>query len=274
VSLTIGMATYRDFDGVYFTVQSLRLYHDLSDCELLVVDNCGDQKTRQWCEKYGVRYARESALHGTAYPRQKIFELAACDYVLVLDCHVLLAPDAVRRLKLFFDTHPDTPDLLQGPLLGDDLNRYWTHLRDEWDLGMWGKWASDPRGAAPSSPPFEVPMQGLGCFACRKDAWVGFNPHFQGFGGEEGYTHLKFKRRGARTLCLPWLRWAHRFTPRGEPTPYRNDWIDRLMNYAIGFTELGLDLDPVRRHFTSIGFAADLVERAVLAARHRVERKS
>ena len=25
--LTIGMATYDDFDGVYFTIQSLRLHH-------------------------------------------------------------------------------------------------------------------------------------------------------------------------------------------------------------------------------------------------------
>ncbi len=25
--LTIGMSTYDDFDGVYFTLQSLRMYH-------------------------------------------------------------------------------------------------------------------------------------------------------------------------------------------------------------------------------------------------------
>ena len=38
VALTIGMATYDDFDGVYFTLQALRLYQDLLDTELLVVD--------------------------------------------------------------------------------------------------------------------------------------------------------------------------------------------------------------------------------------------
>ncbi len=37
VALTIGMPTYNDFDGVYFTVQALRLYQDLDDTALLVV---------------------------------------------------------------------------------------------------------------------------------------------------------------------------------------------------------------------------------------------
>ena len=43
-TLTIGMATFDDFDGLYFTVQSLRLHHwaDLKDCEILVVDNNPD----------------------------------------------------------------------------------------------------------------------------------------------------------------------------------------------------------------------------------------
>jgi hypothetical protein len=33
------MAHHRDYDGVYFTLQSLRLYQDLKDCEILIVDN-------------------------------------------------------------------------------------------------------------------------------------------------------------------------------------------------------------------------------------------
>ena len=37
--LTIGMATYDDYDGVYFTLQAIRLYHPeiLHDVEFLVV---------------------------------------------------------------------------------------------------------------------------------------------------------------------------------------------------------------------------------------------
>ena len=41
IELTIGMATYNDFDGVYFTLQALRLYQDLEQTELLVIDNYG-----------------------------------------------------------------------------------------------------------------------------------------------------------------------------------------------------------------------------------------
>ena len=39
--LTIGMATFDDFDGVYFSVQALRMYHSevIDDIEIIVIDN-------------------------------------------------------------------------------------------------------------------------------------------------------------------------------------------------------------------------------------------
>ena len=41
MKLTIGMATYRDFDGVYFSLNALRLYNAdvMPNVELVVVDN-------------------------------------------------------------------------------------------------------------------------------------------------------------------------------------------------------------------------------------------
>jgi len=50
VALTIGMAVYNDFDGVYFTLQALRLYQDLDDTELLVIDNYGCEDTKGFVE--------------------------------------------------------------------------------------------------------------------------------------------------------------------------------------------------------------------------------
>ncbi len=50
VALTIGMATYKDFDGVYFTLQALRLYQDVRDTEFLVIDNYGCADTKQLVE--------------------------------------------------------------------------------------------------------------------------------------------------------------------------------------------------------------------------------
>ena len=70
VALTIGMATYDDFDGVYFTIQALRLYQDLTNSEILVVDNYGCDDTRKFVESVpDARYIRadgEVISHGWA----------------------------------------------------------------------------------------------------------------------------------------------------------------------------------------------------------------
>ena len=38
--LTVGMATHDDFNGVYFTIQSIRLFHKevLDDIEFVIID--------------------------------------------------------------------------------------------------------------------------------------------------------------------------------------------------------------------------------------------
>jgi hypothetical protein len=249
VALTVGMATYQDFDGVYFTVQALRLYQDLKDVEILVIDNYGCADTRQFVESWsGGRYVLAKDAVGTAAPRDRIFREARGEAVLVCDCHVLFAPESIARLKQFFQAHPYCPDLLQGPLVYDDLKNQATHFEPVWRAEMWGVWGSDPRGSNPDAEPFEISMQGLGVFSCRKSAWPGLNPRFRGFGGEEGYLHEKFRRAGGKCLCLPWLRWVHRFgRPAGPKYPVQLE--DRVRNYFIGHVELGLDLNPVFEHF-------------------------
>jgi hypothetical protein len=88
----------------------------------------------------------------------------------------------------------------------------------------------------------------MGVFACRKDAWLGFNPRFRGFGGEEVYIHEKFRQAGRKAMCLPFLRWVHRFG-RPDGIPYKPVWEDRIFNYLMGHAELGLDPAPVFEHF-------------------------
>src|SRR5215212_5790952 len=253
VALTIGMATYDDFNGVYFTLQALRLYQDLRDTELLVIDNYGCQATKELVEGWvhGARYLLATEVTGTAAPRDLVFREAWGEAVLCCDSHVLFAPAAIRRLKEYYREHPDCPDLLQGPLVYDDLKTISTHFDPVWRAEMWGIWATDPRGQDPEGEPFEIPMQGLGAFSCRKAAWPGFNPMFRGFGGEEGYIHEKVRRAGGRCLCLPWLRWTHRFgRPAGIEYPLTVE--EKLRNYVIGHAELGLDPTPVLAHFSEI----------------------
>ena len=132
---------------------------------------------------------------------------------------------------------------------------------------MYGRWVDDKgnktilEAKGLDAEPFEIPMQGLGLFSCRKDAWPGFNPAFRGFGGEEGYIHEKFRQTGARTLCLPFLRWLHRFQrPLGVPYPL--NWEDRIRNYLAGFGELGLPTTEMEEHFKELlgeGMARQLI---------------
>ena len=249
VELTIGMATYKDFEGVYFTLQALRLYQDLQETELLVIDNYGCEDTKRFVENWTqARYVLATDAVGTAAPRDRVFREAQGEAVLCCDSHILFVPGAIARLRAYYREHPDCVDLIQGPMLNDDLRTFSTHLDPVWREHFWGTWATDPRGEDPEGEPFEIPMQGLGIFSCRKDAWPGFNPRFRGFGGEEGYIHEKFRQAGGRCLCLPALRWVHRFgRPGGVPYPLTVD--DKLRNYLIGHAEL--DLDPVRviEHF-------------------------
>ncbi len=254
--LTVGMATADDYDGVYFSIQALRLYHSeaVALCEFLVLDNnpdgpCGEA-LRSLCDQVpSCRYLPVTDQHGTAV-RDRIFRAARTEYVLCLDCHVMLVPGALDRLLAYFQAHPDTRDLIQGPLVFDGLASTASQFREEWRAGMYGVWEHDPAPPDADAEPFEIRLQGLGLFASRRDAWPGFNPDFRGFGGEEGYIHEKYRQRGQRTLCLPGLQWLHRFGRPGG-VPYRIQWEDRIRNYLIGWRELGLDTAPVRDHFAA-----------------------
>jgi hypothetical protein len=258
VKLTVGMATYDDFDGVYFTIQSLRLHHPevLDEIEIVVIDNHPSGRAAPLLKQFekdipNYRYVPFDDRGGSAVSKQRIFDEADGRYVLGLDCHVLLAPGALRRLLGYYDAHPDSADLLQGPMLFDNLRELATHWDHRWHGGMWGVWATDQRALDVDAPPFDIPMQGLGLFACRRDAWVGFHPAFDGFGGEEGYIHEKVRQAGHRTLCVPFLRWAHRFG-RPDGAPYANRWEDRIRNYLIGFRELGLPATDMLAHFREL----------------------
>lgn len=113
---------------------------------------------------------------------------------------------------------------------------------------MYGRWALDSRAADPHGEPFEIEMQGLGLFACRRDAWPGINPRFRRFGGEEGYLHEKVRRAGGRVLCHPGAGWLHRFARPGGP-PHRPSWENLLRNYLIGWDELDWNTAAVAQHF-------------------------
>jgi hypothetical protein len=304
MKLTIGMAHFEDFDGVYFTIQSLRMHHELNDVEIIVVDNSPDSPHGQSVKSFmgwvpNAKYIAMKESTGTTQTRQRVFEEASGDAVLCIDCHVLLDKEAIKKLIEFYTADPETKNLYSGPMLYDNLKNYATHFNLYWRSEMWGTWGSaykckcgviyskNNEGQActmelnpqtivdnkcscgekltfnqelatdPNEEPFEIPAQGLGLFTCMKHAWLGFNPDMRGFGGEEGYIHEKFRKAGHKAICLPFLRWLHRFgRPGGVKYPLTRE--NKVRNYILGFTELGLDLTPVKEHFVGSGLFKEM----------------
>lgn len=316
-TFTVGMAHFRDFSGAYFTIQNIRINltpEQRRHVEYVIIDNSpGSDDSRALAGFVeSVNLAGESARLipmespvGTSPSRERIFEEAYGEFVVVVDCHVLLLPGAFDRLITFYAKHASTRDIHSGPLIWDTLENGSTHLNPGFRDLMYGKWAAawacicgthftvdeddgavvyrsldvtcqDLRGNCPqchtpfpkvpfaghetslrdngfqellhSEIPFDIPGQGCGLFSCRRDAWAHFNPHCREFGGEEIWIHQKFVKRGNRSLCLPWLKWIHRFGHvGGVQYPIRN-W-QRVRNYVLEWNEIGWDLEAIHQHF-------------------------
>ena len=242
-SLTIGMATYDDYDGVFFSVQAIRMYHPeiMDKVEILIIDNNPDSPSGKEVNNFIENYVPNGRYipfteYNSSFVKGKVFEEAQGDYVLCIDCHVFLVPGSLKKLIDYYSIFPNTKDLLQGPLMHDDLKSFSTHFKPEWSQGMFGTWDNNQE-ALDKGDPFEIQMQGTGLLSCKKEHWVGFNPEFRGFGGEEWYIQEKFRKYGGNTLCLPFLKWMHRFGRPIEPQ-YPLEMYDRIRNYIIGWMEL------------------------------------
>lgn len=255
MKLTIGMASYNNFEQVWFTLQALRMYQDLTDVEIIVIDNYGDDVLRDFIHDWmtngimPVRYTRWTDVQGPANAKNRIFEEANSEWVLAIDSHVMLAAGVVLLLKNWIEINQNCCNLLHGPLLYDDLTTMADAMNDEWRGGMWGTWRNVK--VNPDAAPYNIPMHGMGLFACRRDAWLGFNLGFKGFGGEEGYIHIKFRQAGREVILLPFLQWCHYFqTRKGVVTaPYAPLLADKIHNYRLGFKELGLNSDILDQQF-------------------------
>lgn len=322
--LTIGMATYDDFNGVYFSIMSHRLFQDDADCEFLVVDNNPSSpegiSTREFIESIqhvaNVRYIPYTEIGGTSQPRNKIVEEARGDFVMITDPHVFLQPNGLHNLKKFLrDADPNMQkNLFTGPLLYDGMNWVATHFEPEWREQMLGVWATawkypdgtivvcrefdgrvhirtlHPDGLGEYRPteipwpsheealmkigykvvgmsnddaPFEIPAQGFGLFVTSKEHWIPFNKNFRGFGGEEVVHHRLYRKHGRKTMCLPFMKWVHRFGRPGGPK-YNITVEGKMRNYIIGFQELGIDVEPIRKHFVDeVGMSQTVWEYAI-----------
>lgn len=245
--LTIGMATYDDFDGVFFSTQALRLYHlsnITNDIEFILLDNNPKGAHGKACKNFIENSVKGSYIayeeKNSSFNKYKIVDYANGEYILILDCHVLFEKDSIKSLLDYYNANPQTNDLIQGPLLYDDLKSISTHFDKVWRGSMYGTWGTN-KEKYEAGHPFEIEMQGMGMCSFRKKAWKGISEHFKGFGGEEGYISEKFRQWGGKNICIPQLKWNHRFArPNGVKYPLILE--ERIWNYFIA----GLDLyrDP------------------------------
>jgi len=246
--LTIGMATYDDFHGVYFTIQALRMYHpicDTDDVEIIVLDNNSDAPHGNAVRDFMNGWVGQRARYipykekQSSFNKYKIVDHANGKYIIILDCHVLLKSGAIDSLLDYYNKNPNCKDLVQGPLLYDDLRNYSTEFFPQWRDSMYGTWWTN-READAKGEPFEIHLQGMGACSFEKSNWPGISQHFRGFGGEEGYISEKFRRNGGKNICLPEFKWVHRFG-RPDGVKFRLMTEDRVFNYFVGWLEITKD---------------------------------
>ena len=143
--LTIGMATYDDYDGTYFSTQALCLYHDILkniDYEIVLIDNNPDSPHGQavknltnWMDGKG-KYIAFKDKQSTSVINE-IFKNATGKYTVSMDCHVFLAPGSIESLLEYYSANPDCKDIVQGPMLYDYHKNYSTQFDPVWRGDMY-----------------------------------------------------------------------------------------------------------------------------------------
>jgi hypothetical protein len=175
--LTIGMAVYDDYDGVYFTLEALALANDLTNVEIIVVDNKPDSISSSAIKNLvegsmrsgtaGTKYIPYGGFSSTAAPRHKIFEEASADYVACMDSHVLFRPFAFDKLRAYYKAKSGTRNLITGPLLYDDRVSISSHFADVWRSEMWGIWGQ--AWLTPDGRQVQIIEAGPKGYACTLD---------------------------------------------------------------------------------------------------------
>ncbi|MBN8420106.1 MAG: glycosyltransferase [Verrucomicrobia bacterium] len=253
MKLTISMATHDDYDGVYFTIQSLRLHHDLpQNTEFIILDNNPNSNHGQalllfskWVPDARVIPVTDRT---SSFVKYDAFHHARGDVILGLDCHVLLQRGFISSMLSYWQTNSDSREMLTGPLLYNDLKATSVKMEPRWRGHDFGTWGNDPDAMA-KGVPFEIPMMGMGCFSMLKKTVPTLASGFSGFGAEEWYLAEKVRQNGGRVICHPSLGWNHRFDWPKRMFPLTLE--DKVRNYYRGWFDIYQSRDhPMIRSMT------------------------
>lgn len=252
--LTVGMLTHDDYNGVYFSIQSILLYHPelKGKVNFVVLDNSPDtdqgKETEAYCKKVpGCYYSAIRGAKSTSL-RNLVFEMAPTDHVVCMDSHVFMVPKSLHRLIKFYENNPSCHDLIQGPICGETGDVIATEMLPGFRGSNFGVWHTREEGKNIQGEPFEIAGQGMGMFACTRPGWLRFTAGMREFGGEELSIHERFRLSGRKAWCLPFLQWVHRFGRPGGPT-YPINTHSKCKNIMRTFRDIGLPLDPVVEYY-------------------------
>lgn len=145
--LTIGMPSFMDANGVYFSIQHARMLDLPGQTEFLVVDQAPDSPhgiavkglIEQWVHGNGctARYVPYTEKLGSAAAKEKVFQEAAGKNVICMDGHVLLWPGTVQSVL----DNLTKGVMVVGPMVYDNYRSCSTHLDKKWSGEQWGTWA-------------------------------------------------------------------------------------------------------------------------------------
>lgn len=271
-SLTISMATFDDFDGVFFSVQSIRMHQDLpEETEFLILDNNPDSAHGKQLKHFakdvpGMRVV-DVIDRKSSFVKYDAFKLAKGDIILGLDCHVLLQTGFIKAMMEYWSWNAKSKNMLTGPLIYDSLKATSEQINPVWrghDFGIWG----DNKEGMKSGEPFEIPAQGMGCYSFIRANAPEINQGFRGFGGEEWYMAEKVRRNGGVVVCHPKMGWSHRFNWPIRTFPLTIE--DKLHNYYTGWLEIYGNINhpmmvEMTKHWVS-QVGEDIVKTAIFKA--------
>lgn len=259
--ITFGMAVGagEEISAIWATIYAV-LVRDIefvrkTMLEVVVVDCTTDPKQSEEIKRVVTaakvddrtvgRYSRYDGPPSTSGPRNAVFAAAKSNIVVCVDPHVILYPGCLENVYNTLVSDKKSLDLLVGTIVFRDSGSAGCTRQDlTWGKanGILGVWGKDPETPSPTCD-FEVPQQGLGFFASRKEAWDahgGFHPEATGFGGCETYLCENVRRYGGRVLSSRVRKWHHRFVDQSAFTvrTWSGTRYQTYVNYLLGFFAL------------------------------------
>lgn len=125
VRVTVFIAVYNGERFIERTIDSV-LKQTLDEFELLIIDDCSTDKTREIVASYKdrrIRLEENQRNMGQPFTRNRGLALAESEYIAVLDADDVCEPERLQRSVQYLDAHPDVAAIGSGATLIDESDQ-------------------------------------------------------------------------------------------------------------------------------------------------------